>query len=198
VVRHVCEAHKLLARVVGERGGVAVGGMYGVLPEQPVALSTPVAQACLRGLIRDVVTQLRRGLAGFWVGDVRMVRVAMALVVAFKRGPAACQPLVHALITDSAAADKLCDLAFADSTAVDGGLDPDDPLYMRALLAAELSGADRSIRNNHPDEVRYNTSHGIRYMTQWLMGHANKALPVQLPHPTLPQRCEIGMCARCY
>jgi malate synthase len=65
VVKHIRESHVLLARTVKARGGVAIGGMYGVLPVtagQP--LQSDSMQVCVRGMIRDILVQLRRGLDG--------------------------------------------------------------------------------------------------------------------------------------
>ena len=33
VIKHIKASHELLARVVRPRGGVSIGGMYGVLPK---------------------------------------------------------------------------------------------------------------------------------------------------------------------
>lgn len=82
VVRHIRESHLLLARIVGARGGIAIGGMYGILPRGRDVADASV-QAALVGFVRDVVTQLRRGLVGFWVAHPDFVRVGVALVEAF-------------------------------------------------------------------------------------------------------------------
>ncbi len=120
VVRHIRESHRLLAAVVAARGGVAIGGMYGVLPLAAAALPSDSMQVCLRGLTRDVLLQLRRGLNGFWIAHPDFVRIGMALVVAFQRGPAALHTLVHALVTDAAVATQLCSLASVEKN-VDAG-----------------------------------------------------------------------------
>lgn len=184
VVRHIRESHRLLAQVVSARGGVAIGGMYGVLPVATGAVDTPTMQACLHGLVRDVVLQLRRGLEGFWLAHPDFVRIGMALVVAHQQGLPALRKLVRALVLDQGVADALCRLADpAVAVDEDRGLDPQDPLYPRALLAAELGGAGATIRNNHPDEVRYNSVQAMQYITDWLIGNGCVALPTTLQHP---------------
>ena len=77
VIKYIKASHELLAGVVGERGGVKVGGMYGVLPVG-TDLHSPSFQITLRGYFKDVITQLRRGLNGFWVAHPDFVRIGMA------------------------------------------------------------------------------------------------------------------------
>ena len=60
-MRNIRESHALMARIVAARGGVAIGGMYGILPKGRDIADHSV-QASLAGFVRDVVTQLRRGL----------------------------------------------------------------------------------------------------------------------------------------
>jgi allantoicase/CubicO group peptidase (beta-lactamase class C family) len=180
VVKHIRESHLLLSRVVKARGGVAIGGMYGVLPVnagQPVQSDS--MQVCIRGIIRDIVVQLRRGLDGLWVAHPDFVRLATAVVLAFRKGKDSLRALVTALVTDTAAANALLDSSIADSP----GLDPSSPLYARALLAAEMDGAASSIQNNDEEEIRYNTFQALQYLTDWLMGRGCVALPAELPHP---------------
>ena len=57
VVRNIRESHALLARVVAARGGIAIGGMYGVLPRGR-DINEASVQAALVGFVRDVVTQV--------------------------------------------------------------------------------------------------------------------------------------------
>ena len=77
VIKYIKASHELLAGVVGERGGVKVGGMYGVLPVGTDRHS-PSFQITLRGYFKDVITQLRRGLNGFWVAHPDFVRIGTA------------------------------------------------------------------------------------------------------------------------
>ena len=42
-------------------------------------------QASIVGYVKDVVTQLRRGLDGFWVAHPSFVRIGVALVAAWRR-----------------------------------------------------------------------------------------------------------------
>ncbi len=82
-----------------------------VLTRGQGSLVSDTMQVCLRGLIRDVLLQLRRGLNGFWIAHPDFVRVGMALVVAFQKGEGTLRTLVHALVSDPAAAAQLCGLA---------------------------------------------------------------------------------------
>jgi malate synthase len=59
------------------------------------------------------------------------------------------------------------------------GLDKDDPLYERAVLAATLEKSD-VIANDHPDEVRYNVFQALQYITDWLSGNGCVALPATM------------------
>ncbi len=180
VVKHIRESHLLLARVVKARGGVAIGGMYGVLPvNSGQAIQSDSMQVCIRGIIRDILVQMRRGLDGLWVAHPDFVRLAMAVVLAYKSGPQELRTLVEALVMDPRIAATLLDSAIADSP----GLDPSSPMYSRALLAAELGGAGATIQNNDEEEVRYNTFQAMQYITDWLMGRGCVALPADLPHP---------------
>jgi hypothetical protein len=79
-----------------------IGGMYGVLFEEGNPASFQVAMV---GFVRDVVTQLRRGLDGFWIAHPDFVRLAIALVHAWRRrerDPAdtALETIVKGLVPD--------------------------------------------------------------------------------------------------
>ncbi len=173
VIKHIKESHLLLADCVGPRGGLKIGGMYGILP-----LSRDLAdlsmQATIYGYVRDVVTQLRRGLDGFWVAHPDFVRIGIALVQAFREGPAVLGSLIGALILDPAEAETLRAFCAAPDVA---GLDPRDPLYLRALLAAEKPARDSIISNSDPKEIRYNVFQAVQYIADWLSGNGCVALP---------------------
>ena len=66
VIKCIKASHDLLNHVVGSRGGIKVGGMYGILSIDNDRTS-PSFQTTLKGFIKDIVTQLKRGLDGFWV-----------------------------------------------------------------------------------------------------------------------------------
>lgn len=70
VIRHIKESHLLLAHTLGPLGALRIGGMYGVLYEDGNPRSFALSMV---GYIRDVVTQLRRGLDGFWVAHPAFV-----------------------------------------------------------------------------------------------------------------------------
>ncbi len=175
VIRHIKESHVLLASAMAAMGGISIGGMYGVLFEEGNAASYRVSMV---GYVRDVVTQLRRGLTGFWVAHPDFVRVGIALVEAFRRddGGDTLRRLVCALVPELAEQRLLLD--FLDGDDVDG-LDPSDPRYLRAVLAADLETSP-VIANDDVEEVRYNVFQALQYLADWLCGNGCVALPATL------------------
>jgi malate synthase len=178
VVNHIKESHLVLARSMKAIGGLALGGMYGVLPEEGDPRSAMVSMV---GYIRDVVTQLKRGLGGFWVAHPDFVRPGLALVEAWRRhsrdpSDPSLYALVSALVADPA--ERVALRAFIDGEDV-VGLEDDDPRYPRSLLAADLGVSER-IPNDHPDEVRYNIFQALQYLAAWLSGVGCVALPATL------------------
>ena len=180
VIRHIKESHLLLADVVGSRGGIKIGGMYGILPLDQ-ARNSASYQVALKGYFKDVITQLRRGLDGFWVAYPDFVRPGLALVEAwhlFQNGSgAALTSLVTALLQDSHAQEILRLIHTPDAA----GLSRSDPRYMRSLLVSDLSESN-VIANNHPSEVRYNVFQSLQYLADWLGGNGCVALPAVLEH----------------
>ena len=178
VIRHIKESHVLLADTLNAMGAISIGGMYGILPESGNAHSWQISMV---GFVRDVVTQLRRGLTGFWVAHPDFVRTGIALVEAFRRrqrasGDPALVELVSALVPDPVELEPL--LAFVNGEDVPG-LDSDDPRYLRAVLAADLE-VSPVIANDHPEEVRYNVFQALQYLADWLGGNGCVALPATL------------------
>ncbi|MFO0751544.1 MAG: hypothetical protein U1F43_38635 [Myxococcota bacterium] len=178
VIRHIRESHHILVRDLGPIGALKIGGMYGVLfaDDDPVSF-----QVSMVGFIKDVVTQLKRGLDGFWVAHPDFVRIGLALVEAWRRrerDPAdgALDALVRALVPDPDEVGPL--MAFVHGADVPG-LAHDDPRYPRAVLAAEL-GTSAVIPNHDPDEVRYNVFQALQYLADWLSGNGCVALPATM------------------
>ncbi len=176
VIHHIKEAHELLAREIGAIGGIALGGMYGVLPE----LGNPLSeQLSMVGFIKDVVTQLKRNLQGFWLAHPDFVRPAIGLVLAWQKRdakPELLSGLIHELVKDPKHAKALCLFIEADDVS---GLDKGDPLYERALVASCLRGK-KLIANNDPEEMRYNIFQTLQYLVDWLSGNGCVALPATL------------------
>ena len=178
VVRHIQASHLRLAEEMKAIGGLAIGGMYGVLPMPNDPRSWMVSMV---GFIRDVTTQLRRGLNGYWVAHPDFVRVGMALVEAFRRGEAdpaddSLRRLVCALVTEPAEqARALAALEASDPAP----LSPDDPDFHRSLLAADLDTSSL-IANHDLEEVRYNVFQALQYLAAWLSGTGCVALPATL------------------
>lgn len=176
VIKYIKASHHLLAEVVGSRGGIRVGGMYGILPVPGDARSQ---QMTLKGFIKDVVTQLKRKLNGFWVAHPDFVRIGLALVEAWRRHEKAdskpLRTLVTSLLNDESHREIL---AFIEGPDIEG-LDPDDPSYVRSLLVADIKESD-FIANNHPDEIRYNVFQSLQYLADWLSGNGCVALPTHV------------------
>ncbi|MCE9620015.1 MAG: serine hydrolase [Planctomycetes bacterium] len=178
VIKHIKASHDLLAEVVGSRGGIKVGGMYGVLPSDN-DLTSDSFQVAIRGFIKDVVTQMKRNLSGFWVAHPDFVRLGLALVEAWtKSTPADLSPidsLVKSLLLPKHHEEMLKFIHGPDVL----GLDPEDPLYPRALLVAEMKASD-FVANNDPGEIRYNIFQSLQYVTDWLCGNGCVALPATI------------------
>ena len=178
VINYIKASHDLLAQVVGSRGGIKVGGMYGVLPADG-NIHGASFQVTIKGFIKDVITQMKRDLSGFWVAHPDFVRIGLALVEAWKRSQqgdrAALDGLVTALLLPEHQQSVLDFIHGPDVR----GLDRDDPLYPRSLLVADRNEAG-FVANNDPEEVRYNVFQTLQYMTDWLCGNGCVALPANI------------------
>ncbi len=178
VIHHIRESHHILVRDLSASGALTIGGMYGVLPAEGEADSLMVSMV---GFIKDVITQLKRGLGGYWVAHPDFVRVGIALVEAWRRrerdpGDDALDRLVALLVPDERELAPLG--AFIAGPDVHG-LSADDPRYHRAVLAAEFGGSD-VIANDDPEEVRYNVFQALQYLADWLSGNGCVALPASM------------------
>jgi malate synthase len=178
VIRNIRESHHILVRDLGPMGALKLGGMYGVLFQDDDPASYAVSMV---GFVRDVVTQMKRGLDGYWVAHPDFVRVGIALVEAWRRGERTpgddtLVRLVSALVPDPAEQAPL--LAFVRGPDVPG-LAQDDPRYLRAVLAAERGGSS-VIANDDPAEVRYNVFQAVQYLADWLCGNGCVALPATM------------------
>jgi len=178
VIRNIKESHSILAQDLAEAGALKIGGMYGILYQSGDIESFA---ACMVGYIRDVVTQLKRGLDGFWVAHPDFVRIGIALVEAWKQQQAhpertVLHDLVRALVPLDSEHDAL--LAFIDGPDIEK-LDESDPHYLRAVLASEI-GVSPVIANDDPEEVRYNVFQALQYLADWLSGNGCVALPAKL------------------
>lgn len=175
VIKYIKASHDLLAQVVGSRGGIKVGGMYGILPITNDLMS-PSYQVTMKGFIRDVVTQLKRHLTGFWVAHPDFVRLGLALVESWKfhkHGDSSkLEQLVKSLLDEKHHREILDFIHGQDIQ----GLDKNDPMYARSLIVADLKESSY-IANNHPDEIRYNVFQSLQYITDWLSGNGCVALP---------------------
>ncbi len=175
VIKYIKASHLLLADVVGARGGIKVGGMYGILPLDNDTKGDSF-QMTMVGFIKDVITQMKRDLTGFWVAHPDFVRLGMALVQAWKLHAKGDSKPLETLIKDLLIEKYhkvVIDFVFGSDIK---GLDIDDPNYVRSLLVADIKESD-FISNSHPDEIRYNVFQSLQYITDWLSGNGCVALP---------------------
>ena len=179
VIKYIKASHDLVAKEVGEKGGAAIGGMYGVLPEQGNKESYRLAMI---GFVKDILIQLRRGLNGFWVAHPDFVRPGIALCWAWnkfknenKEGD--LKNLINVLVPSTTEDQK--DLWEFVMEQNQEHLEKDDPLFNRGLLAATIQKSS-TIQNNDPEEVRYNIYQTLQYLVDWLNGNGCVALPATL------------------
>ncbi len=178
VIKYIKASHDLLADVVGPRGGIKVGGMYGILPATQ-EISSPSFQITLKGYIRDVVTQFKRDLTGFWVAHPDFVRLGLALVEAWKFHKNGDSTKLNTLVTsllEEKYHKEILDFIHGPDIK---GLDKSDPMYARSLIVADIRESS-FIANNHPDEIRYNVFQSLQYITDWLSGNGCVALPTTI------------------
>ena len=178
VINHIRESHHLLVDALAPLDAIRIGGMYGVLYEDDNVESYQVSMV---GYIKDVVTQLKRKLNGFWVAHPAFVRPGIALAEAWKIVVAnpentTFNALVKALIPEESELQPL--MEFIQSTDVPG-LEKDDPLYARGVLAASIATSG-VIANDDAEEVRYNVFQSLQYITDWLCGNGCVALPATM------------------
>jgi malate synthase len=178
VINHIKESHLILRDALAPLGGIAIGGMYGTLYEDGNPASYEVSMV---GYIKDVCTQMKRGLDGFWVAHPNFVRIGIALVYAWRlfeqdQSDLKLKTLIEALVPNKVECAPL--LAFVFGKDVEG-LPVDHPLYQRGVLAADIETSDL-IANSDEVEVRYNIFQALQYLTDWLCGNGCVALPAQL------------------
>ncbi len=178
VINHIKESHHILVKALKPMNGIKIGGMYGILYEGGNEASYQVTMV---GYIKDVVTQLKRGLDGFWVAHPDFVRPGIALVEAFRRWDGdddveVLTDLIEALVPDETERAPLLEFVFGEDVP---GLAADDPLYQRGVLAADIEVSD-VVANHDPEEVRYNVFQGLQYIADWLGGNGCVALPATM------------------
>ena len=178
VIKYIKASHNLLADVVGSRGGIKVGGMYGILPTT-TDLRSESFQVTMKGYFKDVITQFKRNLNGFWVAHPDFVRIGLALVEAWRQYKEGDRKKLEELVfnlLDSKYHKEMLDFIFGPDIE---GLNINDPLYARSLIVADIKESTY-IANNHPDEIRYNVFQSLQYITDWLSGNGCVALPASI------------------
>lgn len=175
VINYIKGSHQLLADVVGPRGGIKIGGMYGILPISS-DIHSESFQISIFGFIKDVVTQMKRNLDGFWVAHPDFMRIGLALVEGWKQKTNGKRELFDELIKSLLQEKYHSDIFnFIDGEDI-VGLDYEHELYDRSLIVADIKESTY-IRNNDPVEVRYNVFQSLQYLTDWLSGNGCVALP---------------------
>jgi allantoicase/malate synthase len=178
VIKYIKASHALLNDVVGPSGGIKIGGMYGILPINS-DLNSDSFQITLLGYFKDVFTQFKRGLDGFWVAHPDFVRIGIAMLVAWQKYQAGdktqLEQLIQALLHEKYHAEMFKFIYGQDIA----GLDRDDSMYARSLIVADIKESD-FISNSDPEEVRYNVFQTLQYFTDWLMGNGCVALPAHI------------------
>lgn len=179
VIKYIKASHDLVANVIGKRGGVKVGGMYGILSINS-DLKSPSFQITIKGFIKDIVTQLKRDLTGFWVAHPDFVRLGLAIVEAWKLHKEGNSKKIERIITAFLDEKYHKDMiAFVHGPDVKDTMEKSDPMYGRLLIVAN-SKESTYIANNHPDEIRYNVFQSLQYLTDWLSGNGCVALPAMV------------------
>jgi len=194
VIKHIKGSHELLAAVVGKRGGIKIGGMYGVLPISSDIKSNSF-QISIRGFIKDVVTQLKRDLNGFWVAHPDFVRLGLALVEAWKQYSDGQEENLYRFINeliDEKYQNEL--ISFIKGKDIQG-LDYADPLYKRSLIVADIKESSY-ISNNSPKEIAYNVFQSLQYLTDWLSGNGCVALPAQIEDESVRMMDDLATAER--
>lgn len=177
VIKYIKASHNMLAQVVGPRGGIKIGGMYGILPVGS-DLQSESFQLTLKGYFKDVFTQLKRGLDGFWVAHPDFVRLGLAMVEAWRQSQRGDKTKLERLVKELLPQHQKEILDFIQGPDIEG-LDVGHPRYVRSLLVADIKESS-FIANNHPDEIRYNVFQSLQYLADWLAGNGCVALPAQL------------------
>ena len=178
VINHIKESHLILRKSLDPFNGIAIGGMYGTLYEDGNPKSVEVSMV---GYIKDVITQMKRRLDGFWVAHPNFVRIGLALVEAHRRynqdsDTTDLRELVCALVPNPIEQVPLLKFVFGPDVE---GLEDNDPLYHRGVLAAEMEVSD-VIANHDEVEVKYNIFQALQYVADWLCGRGCVALPAKL------------------
>lgn len=175
VVGQMGPSHDLLNQVVGSRGGLKIGGMYGVLPLSNDR-SSDSFQIAIAGFFRDVIWQLQRGLEGFWVAHPDFARIGLAIVEGwrcFQQGNRA--PLETLIDSYLLPAHRLAVRSLLDlhsSVAMPRASDP-----LRLLAASQRDGSES---NNAPDKIAENIFQSLQYLADWLSGNGCVALPAMI------------------
>lgn len=175
VIKYIKASHLMLSDVVGSRGGIKVGGMYGILPLDNDIWSVSF-QMTLKGFFKDVIVQMKRDLTGFWVAHPDFVRLGIAIVEAWRLHRAGKKAPLEKLIKSLLAKNHQGEIFRLIKSKDFKGLNPKSEQYVRSLIVADIKESD-FIANNDAEEIRYNVFQSLQYLTDWLAGNGCVALP---------------------
>ncbi|MDB9786862.1 serine hydrolase [Bacteriovoracaceae bacterium] len=180
VLKYIRTAHEHLATSVGKRGGIKIGGMYGVLPNCN-DLNGPSMQISLKGLFKDVIIQFRRGLEGLWIAHPDYIRVTFAIRSCWEKliedpKDKSFTTLIQALFSNEEDRAELIEFITKPDVPK---ISVEDPLYHRKLIVADLMESPE-VKNNSELELRYNISQILHYLIDWLHGNGCVALPATI------------------
>ena len=215
LIAGVCNEHKVMTdeKELATIGRIGIGGMYGNISlsvEQAGSAQKALIseKAVLFGLIKDVITHLGRGLHGFWLGDTRYMRIAMALAAKFPYTSDKADSFLAfvklLLGTESVnmmeslrdyLQDMLKEKSLADpkwfdemSTSYDARQKNKDSMNMlqREILGAQILRAEvYDSFSGTTQRIRFNTIQFLLYVTDYLSkGRACVPLPTTLKVPT--------------
>ncbi|MDA8792777.1 aldolase/citrate lyase family protein [Bacteriovoracaceae bacterium] len=178
VIKYIKASHELVADIVGERGGIPIGGMYGILPVSN-DLNSESYQLTLLGFFKDVVTQLKRGLKGFWVAHPDFIRLGQALTIAFEDYKNKKNESLLIIFKDYLNNSYFKEIKeFLEDDDV-SSLNPTSKKFARSLIVADIKESN-FISNNDPTEIEYNIFQSLQYLTDWLCGNGCVALPAKI------------------
>ena len=187
VIKHMKAAHEMIANVIGPRKGICVGGMYGLVPDDD-DVKSPSFQVCLIGYFKDVITQLKRGLNGFWFAYPKFGRIGLAIVEAWNNRDDSqdLQQLIRSLVTNSVDREDLFKFIKGDDGET---LDPLSETFSQSLIAADFfnrNDGNDSDNNALMKDIRFNFFQALQYLAEWLSGNGNVALPATRNYGGVP------------
>ena len=151
-------------------------------------VKSPSFQVCLIGYFKDVITQLKRGLNGFWFAYPKFGRIGLAIVEAWNNRDDSqdLQQLIRSLVTNSVDREDLFEFIKGDDGET---LDPLSETFSQSLIAADFfnrNDGNDSDNNALMKDIRFNFFQALQYLAEWLSGNGNVALPATRNYGGVP------------